>query len=477
MRKKVLILLFSLCLCVSFTFPQGIRKPVVVETFYVKNAERLSQQIDDFLQNVKREALPSENILALIAPHAGYVYSGQVAAFAYSLIKGRDYKTVVVIGPSHHHGFNGCSIYPKGGYETPLGTAKVDESLALELSKASGFKFIPQAHKMEHSIEVQIPFIQKTLPKAKIVPIVMGFQTKTTINTLTKALTKVLPGKKALVIASTDMSHLLSKKEANDIDSKTISLIQSFDTDNLVRKLEKHENILCGGGPVVSILLYAQKRGDTKVEILRYSDSSDSGGPESQVVGYLAAALYSGTPKSKFSLSSKEKKELLQLARLSINQLVQHNKVVNYTPQNPNLLTKKGVFITLRKKGILRGCIGFIEPILPLYQTVIQASIYAAIRDQRFPPVSIEELKDLEIEISVLAPLEKIHNPNFIEVGKHGLVITKGDKKGLLLPQVPVENRWSREEFLQQACLKAGLPRNAWKSGADIYIFEATVFH
>ena len=449
----------------------------MVETFYVKNAERLSQQIDDFLQNVKREALPSENILALIAPHAGYVYSGQVAAFAYSLIKGRDYKTVVVIGPSHHHGFNGCSIYPKGGYETPLGTAKVDESLALELSKASGFKFIPQAHKMEHSIEVQIPVIQKTLPKAKIVPIVMGFQTKTTINTLTKALTKVLPGKKALVIASTDMSHLLSKKEANDIDSKTISLIQSFDTDNLVRKLEKHENILCGGGPVVSILLYAQKRGDTKVEILRYSDSSDSGGPESQVVGYLAAALYSGTPKSKFSLSSKEKKELLQLARLSINQLVQHNKVVNYTPQNPNLLTKKGVFITLRKKGILRGCIGFIEPILPLYQTVIQASIYAAIRDQRFPPVSIEELKDLEIEISVLAPLEKIHNPNFIEVGKHGLVITKGDKKGLLLPQVPVENRWSREEFLQQACLKAGLPRNAWKSGADIYIFEATVFH
>ena len=449
----------------------------MVETFYVKNAERLSQQIDDFLQNVKREALPSENILALIAPHAGYVYSGQVAAFAYSLIKGRDYKTVVVIGPSHRHGFNGCSIYPKGGYETPLGTAKIDESLALELSKASGFKFIPQAHKMEHSIEVQIPFIQKTLPQAKIVPIVMGFQTKTTINTLTKALTKVLPGKKALVIASTDMSHLLSKKEANDIDSKTISLIQSFDTDNLVRKLEKHENILCGGGPVVSILLYAQKRGDTKVEILRYSDSSDSGGPESQVVGYLAAALYSGTPKSKFSLSSKEKKELLQLARLSINQLVQHNKVVNYTPQNPNLLTKKGVFVTLRKKGILRGCIGFIEPVLPLYQTVIQASIYAAIRDQRFPPVSIEELKDLEIEISVLAPLEKIHNPNFIEVGKHGLVITKGDKKGLLLPQVPVENRWSREEFLQQACLKAGLPRNAWKSGADIYIFEATVFH
>jgi len=477
MRKKTLITIVSLFFCVSLAWSQGIRKAIVAGPFYEKNAEMLSRHIDFFLQNVKREPFPSENILALIAPHAGYVYSGQVAAYAYLLVQGKDYKTVIIIAPSHHYGFKGCSIYPKGGYETPLGTAKIDEPLASELSKASGFKYIPEAHQMEHSVEVQIPFIQKTLPQAKIVPIVMGYQTKKTITTLANALAKVLPGKKALVIASTDMSHYLSKKEANKIDSETISLIQSFKTNDLLRKIERGENIMCGGGPVVSTLLYSQKKKEAKVEILSYADSSPSGSPKSQVVGYLAAALYLETSTHKFNLSPEEKKELLRLARLTIERFIRQNEIVNYKTQNPNFLTQKGAFVTLKKKGGLRGCIGFIDSVLPLYETVIRASIYAACRDQRFPPVSVEELKDLEVEISVLSPLKKINNPHLIKVGKHGLIISKEDKKGLLLPQVPVENRWSRETFLQQACLKAGLQRNAWKEGADIYIFEAIVFH
>lgn len=477
MRKKTLITIVSLFFCVSLAWSQGIRKAIVAGTFYEKNAEMLSRHIDFFLQSVKREPFPSENILALIAPHAGYVYSGQVAAYAYLLVQGKDYETVIIIAPSHRYGFKGCSIYPKGGYETPLGTAKIDEPLASELSKASGFKYIPEAHQMEHSVEVQIPFIQKTLPQAKIVPIVMGYQTKKTITTLANALAKVLPGKKALVIASTDMSHYLSKKEANKIDSETISLIQSFKTNDLLRKIERGENIMCGGGPVVSTLLYGQKKKEAKVEILSYADSSPSGSPKSQVVGYLAAALYLETSTHKFNLSPEEKKELLRLARLTIERFIRQNEIVNYKTQNPNFLTQKGAFVTLKKKGGLRGCIGFIDSVLPLYETVIRASIYAACRDKRFPPVSVEELKDLEVEISVLSPLKKINNPHLIKVGKHGLIISKEDKKGLLLPQVPVENRWSRETFLQQACLKAGLPRNAWKEGADIYIFEAIVFH
>lgn len=234
---------------------------------------------------------------------------------------------------------------------------------------------------------------------------------------------------------------------------------------------------MCGGGPVVSILLYAQKKKEAKIEILSYADSLPSGSPESQVVGYLAAAIYLETSTHKLSLSPEEKKELLRLARLTIDRFIRQSEIVNYKTQNPNFLTKKGAFVTLKKKGGLRGCIGFTDAVLPLYETVIRASIYAACRDQRFPPVSAEELKDLEVEISVLSPLQKINNPHLIKVGKHGLIISRGDKSGLLLPQVPVENRWSRETFLQQACLKAGLPPNAWKEGADIYIFEAIVFH
>jgi len=303
----------------------------------------------------------------------------------------------------------------------------------------------------------------------------MGYLPRKTVTRLADALIEVLPGKKVVIIASTDMSHFFPKKRANETDSKTISLIKSFETSTLLRKLEIGENIMCGGGPVVSTLLYTQKRGETKVDILHYADSSQLGG-ESEVVGYLAAVLYSKIPNPKYSLSQEEKTELLRLARSAINQLIREKKIINYSTENQNFLTKKGVFVTLRKKEFLRGCIGFIEPLLPLYQTVIQASVYAACRDQRFPPVSEEELDDLEIEISVLSPLKKIHDSSLIRVGKHGLVISKGNKKGLLLPQVPVEKNWSRETFLQQACLKAGLPPNTWKSDAEIYVFEAIIF-
>lgn len=475
MRKKILLIVFSVILFTSLSWPQGIRKSILEEPWYDKNPEALSYRIDSFLKNVKKSPPPHRKILALIAPHAGYIWSGQVAAYAYKSVQGKDYETVIIIAPSHKFGFDGCSIYLRGGYETPLGVAKIDEHLALELSKASGFKYIPKAHKMEHAVEIQVPFIQKTLPQAKIVPIIMGNPTKETITRLASALKKVLPEKKALVIASTDMSHLLSKKNANEIDSKTISLIKDFKTSILIRKCERRENIMCGGGPVIATLLYAQKQAE--VEILYYADSSQFGGPESEVVGYLAAALIDKGPITEFNLSLEEKKELLRLAQAAINLFIQENKIFNYKPQNPNLLTEKGAFVTLKKGGRLRGCIGFIESALPLYQTVIQAAIYAACRDARFIPVSPHEIKDLKIEISVLSPLKKIKNPRLIEVGRHGLVIAKADKKGLLLPQVAVENHWSRETFLQQACLKAGLPHDAWKSDADIFIFEAIVFH
>jgi AmmeMemoRadiSam system protein B/AmmeMemoRadiSam system protein A len=477
MRKKTLFYSSLFIICLSLLWSQGTRKPIVADMFYDQDGGRLSKQIDEFLRNVKTEDLPAGKILALIAPHAGYAYSGQVAAHAYRLVQGKDYETVVIIGPSHRYGFRGCSIYLKGAYETPLGTVEVDEALASEISRASGFEYVPNAHTGEHSIEVQVPFIQKTLPQAKIVPIVMGFQTKETIITLADALTKALTGKKAVVVASTDLSHFFPKSKANQVDSETISCIESFKTDELIRKIERGENIMCGGGAVVAVLRYAHSQGEAKARVLRYADSSQAGGPKNQVVGYLAAAVFSQGSPPEFNLSAEEKEELLQLASSAIDEFIRYKKVISYTTQDLALLSKKGAFVTLKKKGYLRGCIGFTEPVFPLYETVLRASILAACRDNRFKPVTADELKDLEIEISVLTLPERIHDPQVIEVGKHGLIISQEDKKGLLLPQVPVENNWSKEEFLQQACLKAGLPRTAWKSGAEIYIFEAIIFH
>lgn len=476
MRKTIFVFLWFFSLLPTHGWTQGTRRAVWAGKFYDGRAEVLDRQIKTFLENTDKKNT-IENPVAIIVPHAGYIYSGQIASFGYNLVRKGDYRTVVIIGTSHRFGFQGCSIYPSGGYESPFGKAPIDEDLASDLMEASGFKYIPEAHREEHSVEVQIPFIQKVLPNTKIVPIVMGIPSKKTISTLTGALLKCLSGKKVLIIASTDMSHYLSKKDANDLDSKTLSLIKSFKTETLIKKLENRENIMCGGGPVVSALLFAQKMGDAHIEVMRYADSSHAGGSEAGVVGYMAAALYSKPPVQAFSLSSKEKKELLQLADKTINLYIREKKIFTYHTENSNLLSKRGAFVTLKKNGLLRGCIGFIEPIYPLFQTIIQATIYASSKDMRFPPVTMRELKELKIEISVLTPIKKIEDPSTVKVGKHGLIISMGNKKGLLLPQVPLENNWSQKTFIQQACLKAGLPKDAWKSGAEIYVFEAIVFH
>ena len=458
-------------------WPQGIRKAVCAGSWYDNRPEALSRQIDTYLLQADMNA-PTEGIVGLIAPHAGYVYSGWIAAHAYRLVHGKGYETVIIIGPSHRHGFRGCSIYPKGGYETPFGIALVDETLASEISKASGFKFIPKAHADEHSVEMHVPFVQKVLPEAKIVPIVMGAPSKKTVTSLAEAFVKTLGGKKALIVASTDLSHFFSKTKANTVDAETLSLIESMDTDTILEKMERQENIMCGGGAVAAILLYAKKVGAPRVQALKYADSSQVGGDESRVVGYMAAAIYAGTNTVPFfSLSPDEKTSLLKIARETLERYVRYNEVYHTEEDNPKLLSPKGAFVTLKKGGELRGCIGFIEPVLPLHQTIVQATIYAASKDTRFSPVSSSELEDIEIEISVLTPPLRIEDPREVEVGKHGLIIAKGNQRGLLLPQVPVENRWSRRTFLQRTCQKAGLPKDAWREGAEIYTFEAIVFH
>jgi len=457
---------------------QGVRAPVWAGSFYDDDKARLSAQIDAYLENVKDLPATIAGVQALICPHAGYVFSGQTAAYAYRLVRGKPYETVIIIGVSHRYPLDGCSIYLKGGFATPLGVAQVDEEVAARIAKASGFSYVPQAHAEEHSVEVQVPFIQRALPKAKIVPIVMGYPTRRNVYALAEGLAKVSGNDKVLIVASTDLSHYLSKKDANKVDAETIALVRNLNANTLLNRCANGENIMCGGGGVAATLIALKKTGEPKVEVLRYSDSSEISGDEDRVVGYLAAAvtLKPGPPRE-FSLSSAEKKQLLELARQAVRTFVTEKRVVDFRTEDPNLLAERGAFVTLRKKGELRGCIGFIEPVASLYETVIQTAIYAATEDNRFTPVMEEELKDLEYEVSVLTPLQKIDNPRVVQVGRHGLVISMGNNRGLLLPQVPVENKWDRETFLNQACVKAGLPPDAWKKGAEISVFEAIVFH
>jgi AmmeMemoRadiSam system protein B/AmmeMemoRadiSam system protein A len=482
MRKRVILFVFLAIAVTALGSAQEIRKPVVAGAFYDGNKDALAARISAYLDNVKDLPAVTQEVQALICPHAGYIYSAPTAAYAYRFVQGQPYETVVIIGTSHQHGFDGCSIYPRGGYETPLGVAAVDEELASQIAKSSGFSYVPEAHAKEHSVEVQIPFIQKTLPDTKIVPIVMGYPSRRTVYALGNALGEILKSapKKILIVASTDMSHYLSKEDANAVDSKTIDLIEKLNTSAIIDKVGAGENLMCGGGGVAAAILALKKTGKPHVEVLHYADSSEASGDSGHVVGYLAAAI-TVEPAEKapeeFSLSNNEKKELLRLARQSVESYINEGRVPDYKTDNPDFLGEKGAFVTLKKRGELRGCIGFIEPLFPLYEAVIRTAVYAATEDTRFTPVTRDELKDLGYEISVLTPLQKIDNPRAVRVGKHGLVISMGKNRGLLLPQVPVENSWDRETFLNQACVKAGLPPDAWKKGAEIFVFEAIVFH
>jgi len=478
MNKRILVFF----LVIGFAVPvgaraQGVRKPMFAGAFYDADKTVLAARIDGYLGAVKDLPAVSGDVRAIICPHAGYVYSGPTAAYAYKLVQGKTYETVIIIGTSHQYGLDGASIYLKGGFETPLGVVPVDEELASSIAKASGFSYVAEAHAKEHSVEVHVPFIQKTLPGAKIVPIVLGYPTRRNVYSLAEGIVKACSEKKVLIVASTDLSHYLSKADANSLDAKTISLVRNINADSLITKCANGENIMCGGGGVAATLIALKKAGQPRVEVLRYSDSSEASGDERHVVGYLAAAVTVGQPAAEFSLSAEEKKELLRLARQAVQQFVVEKKVIAYETEDPNLLADRGAFVTLRKRGELRGCIGFIEPVASLCETVIQTAIYAATEDTRFSPVRPEELSELEYEISVLTPLKQIDNPRRVQVGKHGLVIAMGKNRGLLLPQVPVENNWDRETFLCQACIKAGLPPDAWKKGAEISVFEAIVFH
>lgn len=477
MRKILLVLALAAVLGSTALSAQGLRPAVFAGQFYEGDPARLAALVDGYLAAATPPAsLPAGRLIGLIAPHAGYVYSGRTAAAAYALLKGRAVDTVVIIGPSHRDAFEGVSIWPDGGFETPLGVARVDAALAKEIAKAAGSRFRPEAFAEEHSVEVEVPFIQRVLPNASIVPIVMGLQTRQTIRTLAAALTKACRGKNVVVVASTDMSHFLPKDKAQATDAATAALVRDLKTEVLIRKVEAGENILCGGGPVASLLLMAEKAGEPRAEILARTDSSGFGGP---VVGYFAAAVLAGAaPQAEeFALTAEERAELLKLARAAMTEYLARRAEIEDRSGREKFRAPRGAFVTLTKAGELRGCIGYIEPVLPLGQAVIRTAIFAATEDPRFPAVESAELKDLRVEISVLTTPREIADARQVKVGTHGLIVERGGYKGVLLPQVPVENGWDRETFLAQGCLKAGLPPDAWRKGAKLSVFQAIVFH
>jgi AmmeMemoRadiSam system protein B len=272
--------------------------PAVAGAFYPGSPSSLKPMIDDFMADAEKcptlGLTGGGKLVALIVPHAGYVYSGQVAASAYKQIEGMNSDTVVLVGVSHQSAIRGASVYRSGRYETPLGTVEIDSDLAGELmAQDEIFSFQPRAHAIEHSLEVQVPFLQQILSDFKIVPILMGHWSESVCSTVSDALAKTISSRNVLLIASSDMSHYHPYDTARRMDNIAISSIELMDIANLMDDLSSGRCELCGAAPVITILMAAKKLEADSVEILQYANSGDvTGDKSSGVVGYFAAAVY-----------------------------------------------------------------------------------------------------------------------------------------------------------------------------------------
>jgi AmmeMemoRadiSam system protein B len=269
-----------------------LRKSVIAGSWYPGNPSALRRDIEKYFNSVPDTKLAGE-VVAIIAPHAGYVYSGQVAAYAYKLVCGNNYDAVIVLGPSHRAAFHGVSVFSSGGYETPLGIVPVAEELAKQIKRNSKLvSDIPAAHLQEHSIEIQLPFLQYALGNFSFVPLVMGDQSASTCQELAQAIYDSIQGMKVLIVASSDLSHFHAYKEAINLDGVAIRHLKEGDAPGLLDSIESDNTEACGGGPMAVAILVARKFGANKAQVLKYANSGDVTGDKSSVVGYAAAIYY-----------------------------------------------------------------------------------------------------------------------------------------------------------------------------------------
>jgi AmmeMemoRadiSam system protein B/AmmeMemoRadiSam system protein A len=432
------------------------------------------------------------DIIAAVAPHAGYPFSGPVAAWTYAALKGRKYARVVVIAPSHYVGFDFTSIYDGDAYATPLGQVPIDKEFARKLVRLSStIRLSDEGHEPtpaggEHAIEVELPWLQTVLGNFELVPIVMGDQSYESSRALGVALKQLIQADKAggptLILASSDLSHYHAYDDAETIDHKTLHALAAWDYLSMSRNFVSNVWEACGGAPIVAAMIAAERMGANQAVVLRYANSGDTSGDHTRVVGYSADLFVKapqGAPEApSFSLTDAEKNELLALARKSTEYAVQtHHSFDPPRTSSETLDQEYGAFVTLTEDGELRGCIGYTSPYKPLYLTVRDTAEFAALHDTRFAPVSSSELPKLSYEISVLSPLRRVTSLDQIQIGRDGLLMKNGTTQGILLPQVPVEEKWDRQTFLEQTCIKAGMEPKCWNDeNTDIFRFSAVVF-
>jgi AmmeMemoRadiSam system protein B/AmmeMemoRadiSam system protein A len=493
----------------------AVRPPAVAGQFYPGDAKALRATVEACLADAPAAEFKGR-LLALIAPHAGYEFSGKVAGWSFKRLRKGQFQRVIVLGPSHYGGFRGFSILDAGAFATPLGEVPLDRPACAKLSAHELYVRADDAQAREHSIEAELPFLQAALGDFQLVPIMVGYLAPGDAEKIAAALREYLTPS-TLVVISSDFTHygrsygyvpFTEDVEQNlrKLDMGAVDLILAKNYEGYVKYMLNPAPTICGRFPIEVLLklLPAEAEG----RLLKYDTSGHVTGDWSLSVSYVSAIFtvpadwkpaQAGKPAEGSQLTAEEKKTLLQIARDTLEGFVRTGRAPEISPDKyaltPALQAESGAFVTLnesvpgaardKKNESLRGCIGnigYAEPplrrgLMPLYRTVAQMAVEASSEDPRFTPVRAGELKDIELEISVLSLARQVRGPEDFQVGRDGIIIRKEGGGAVFLPQVAPEQHWTREQTLDNLCLKAGWPPDEWKKpGMAFYTFTAQVF-
>jgi len=478
--RKYSWIVFSLgfLLLASSAAVAEVREAKVAGKFYPESQAELHDLVKELLE---RQPSPTETAKhrILIVPHAGYQYSGLIAANGFRQLQGRSYDGVVVVGFTHRTQFDGASVDTREAYETPLGAFPVHQEAVAVLQTYPGISHVESAHESdEHSLEVELPFLQVALPHTRLVPILMGHSRLQDAQQLAEALAGLTRLGDFLFVFSTDLSHYHPYDDAVRIDEGTVSAILSETPQAVSRLFDQGSIEACGRGPIVTSLLLAAKLGYPKRVLLYHANSGDTVGNPASVVGYAAIGMFDQPAATPGGLSREAGDALVKAARETLERSIAQRETLTSVKLEhyPELSGARGVFVTLRRHGELRGCIGRIERNEPLAKSVPDVALASALHDTRFMPVRAEDLDELQVEVSVLTPPVRIASSKEIVPGRDGVVLEYQGHRGVFLPQVWDETGWTRVEFLRElASQKAGLSPDAWQQ-ATLYTFQAQIF-
>jgi AmmeMemoRadiSam system protein B/AmmeMemoRadiSam system protein A len=500
------IRLFFALICCASAVGAATRSAAVAGSFYTDDPALLRSQVKGF---VGAAGGSGSKARAIVVPHAGYVFSGATAGKAFARLEVDGVNRVILLGPSHHVGFSGGALPDPGvsSFSTPLGAVFVDRKAVSELRRHADFDGPAEAHGPEHSIEVELPFLQVLVPEARIVPVLVGFETdRETALRMARAIREIVD-ERTVVVASSDFTHHGARygyapfKDDPKLGEKlvrvgrsTVDRVAEMDPSGFWFQVEVSGDTVCGRRPVAILTELLAHSFDGSGEVLGVTTSGHLTGSWDLSVTYAAVAFDGSWTRWNTGpdapglpvLQDAQGEQLISLARATLRSHLSHDASLARWfaahPMDEALGSLAGAFVTLnnvgeraRKEGRLRACMGVIEAREPLKNAVIHAAVSAA-HDPRFPKLRLSELDELELEVSALSPTHRVPGATAIRVGKHGVVLTKAGRRAVFLPQVATEQGWDRDTMLDHLSRKAGLATDAWRRGADFEVFTAQVF-